>query len=1088
MPEERKLVTILFADVTGWTALGETLDPEDVRALMSRYYQHARRVIAEHGGTLEKFIGDAVMAVFGLPYVHGNDPERALAAALALRAAIAADPLLAPHFALHAGVNTGEVATTARPAPDPATADSLVTGDAVNTAARLYDAAEPGEVLVGERTRMAAEAAFHFGERRLLAAKNKRRPVPAYPLLGPHPARRMTRPPLVGRKRELAQMGLLRDATLEERLPQLISIVAPAGTGKTRLLEEFLAGLDPAEGWQVATARCLPYGQSLTYWPLRGLLDQLLGAPFSPALVRAAYAAGGQIEEDAARLADLLLASLGVEAGSEPALSVERESTFAAWRLLIEALARQAPRIVVFEDLHWASDSLLDLVEHVTHPRTRAALLIVVLSRPELLDRRPAWGGGTRNLTLLALDALSAAQTRQLVDQLVDQLTPDMAAESVRARIVERSGGNPFFAIELSRGLAERPGDDAVANGAEGGSASAQPLPDTLPETVHEAVLARLDQLSEPERVVLQVAAVVGRAFRAPTVRAALPEHDSATIAAALEGLLARDVVALADTEGAYTFRHILFRDVAYGALARAERVRLHLAVAGWLEGFAADRLDEFVELLAYHYREAATLAAQSVAPLSVAVDTARAVRYLVRAGELASHAGLIVPAIAHQRAAIALAPADNHLRLYEQLGDYATYGDVAVEGYQRALRLWRERGETDPLTGARLLRKLLTLHASWRLGQAGPSQKELDALHAEALRLAEEAESEDELWRVRIAPLNAFVRPGNREDFLREREICVTAVDYFERQGDWPALYLALDNYSAYAQVLGDYDEAITAARRGMEWPDLPAWARGNSYHMIAAAYNARGDYDAGLTEVRAALAQIRPGDPVLPFDACMLDALAAVYLGGRWSALDELRPALALMWEEVGQTPGRHADQLWEAYMRILAIALGQEDHATIEAAAAALERTLDPSYPDVAARRSIAAAYLAEDPARFDLDALSRESGRNILAVVFFTVRGLPTPAWMIRAVRRFSGSSVDTVGAAAEALTSGDDARFAAAIDAVEARHMISLAARMRVALAQRTGDISQLERARPVLERMGDRQFLRRLEEVAATLN
>src|SRR5215831_2988458 len=288
MAEERKLVTILFADVTGWTALGEALEPEDVRALVSRYYQHARRVIAAHGGTLEKFIGDATMAVFGLPHVHGNDAERALAAALALRAAVADDPVLAPHFAVHTGVSTGEVAT-AHPSPDPATADALVTGDVVNTAARLYDAAEAGEILAGERTRMAAESAFLFGEPRLIAAKNKRHPVPAYPLLGPRPARRMSRPPLVGRKRELAQLGLLRDAALEERHPQLVSIVAPAGTGKTRLLEEFLAGLDPARGWQVATARCLPYGQSLTYWPLRGLLDELLGAPFSPDLVREAY-------------------------------------------------------------------------------------------------------------------------------------------------------------------------------------------------------------------------------------------------------------------------------------------------------------------------------------------------------------------------------------------------------------------------------------------------------------------------------------------------------------------------------------------------------------------------------------------------------------------------------------------------------------------------------------------------------------------------------------------------------------------------------------------------------------------------------
>jgi class 3 adenylate cyclase len=701
MPEERKLVTILFADVTGSTALGEALDPEDVRALMGRYYLHARQVIPEHGGTLEKFIGDAVMAIFGLPQVHGNDPERALAAALALRTALADDALLVGRLLLRIGVNTGEVVATR----DASAGDFLVTGDAVNVAARLQQAAPPGEILVGERTQGAVEAVFSFGAARSIEVKGKSQLLTVFPLVGLRPVRQLSRPPLVGRRRELAQLRLLRDAALEERHPQLVSIVAPAGTGKTRLLEEFLAGLDPAEGWCMATARCLPYGQSLTYWPLRGLLDELLGAPFSPELVREAYVAGGQTEEDAERLAGLLLASLGVEARGEAAeRQLERESTFTSWRLLVEALARRAPRIAVFEDLHWASESLLDLVEHVTHPRTQAALLIVVLSRPELLDKRPTWGGGTRNFSVLALDTLGAAQTRELVDRLV----PDTVAEAVRVRVVERSGGNPFFAIELSRGLAERLDEGTI-------TAGASTRPEVLPETVHEAVLARLDLLTEPERAVLQVAAVAGRTFRPRTLRAALPEREPATIWTALEGLLARDIVAPAEGEmGAYSFRHILFRDVAYGTLARAERVRLHLAVAAWLEEFAGDRVDEFVELLAYHYCEAVTLSRQSAVPLGVEVDAGRAVRYLERAGELASHAGLLAAAIGHLRAAIALAPAAEHARLYEQLGDCAFAGDPAVDAYRRALTLWREGTQSEPLTGARLLRKLLDVYWSW--------------------------------------------------------------------------------------------------------------------------------------------------------------------------------------------------------------------------------------------------------------------------------------------------------------------------------------------------------------------------------------
>jgi predicted ATPase len=293
-----------------------------------------------------------------------------------------------------------------------------------------------------------------------------------------------------------------------------------------------------------------------------------------------------------------------------------------------------------------------------------------------------------RSFTALALGALSEAQTRQLIDPLV----PELASEVVRARIVERAGGNPFFAIELAHGLAERRTDPADLASAKA---------DALPDTVYEAVLARLDQLSEPERETLQVAAVAGRTFLVPTLLAALPERAPSTIATALEGLLSRDLVMPAEGEDdAYTFRHILFRDVAYSTLARAERVRLHVVVAQWLEVYADDRLEEFVELLAYHYREAATLARRAAVPLGVEVDAARAVHYLVRAGTLASRLGPLSPAVDHLRAAINLAPDEEHLGLYEQLGDCAIYGDGAVDAYQRALDLWRKRSQPDALTG----------------------------------------------------------------------------------------------------------------------------------------------------------------------------------------------------------------------------------------------------------------------------------------------------------------------------------------------------------------------------------------------------
>jgi class 3 adenylate cyclase/tetratricopeptide (TPR) repeat protein len=1075
MPEVRKLVTILFADVTGSTALGEALDPEDVRALMGRYYEHARLVIPAHGGTLEKFIGDAVMAVFGLPQAHGNDAERALAAALALRAAVSGDPVLTERLLLRIGVNTGEVVAARDIAEG---GDFLVTGDAVNVAARLQQAATPGEILAGERTQAAGSVAFHFSAARAVAVKGKSHPLVVFPLIGPRPTRALRRPPLVGRRRELAQLGLLRDAVLEERHPQLVSIVAPAGTGKTRLLEEFLAGLDPEEGWQVATARCPPYGQILTAWPLRGLLDELLGERFSPERVAEAFTAGGQSAPDAQRLAELLLTALGVETGEQ----VQRESIFTAWRLFIEARARQTALIVVFEDLHWASESLLDLVEHVTHPRTNAPLLIIVLSRPELLDRRPSWGGGRRSFTALALSSLNDAQTRQLIDPLA----PALASETVRARIVERSGGNPFFAIELAHGLAERlayPADPASTD--IGG----------LPDTVFEAVLARLDQLAEPEREALQVAAVAGRTFRLPTLVAALPERDPSAITTALEGLLLRDLVTPAEEgEGdAYTFRHILFRDVAYGTLARAERVRLHVAVAHWLEAYARERLDEFVELLAYHYREAATLARQAAVPLGVDADTARAVRYLVRAGALATHAGMLAPAVDHLRAALNLAPADEHLRLYEQLGDCAVYGDAALEGYQRAMDLWRAGDQSDLLTGARLLRKLLYVYWAWRGSYSmSPHPDELAALQAEALRLAEQAADEDELWRVRMAPLNGLIKQGSREELERDRDLFTAAVTYFERRQDWPGLYLALDGLAGFAQRLGAFEEARAASERCLEWPDLPMWARGNVQFMLGWTYSTQGKYDDCIATAQDAFAQLRPGEPLAPLaDAVALAAVAA-YLCGRWSELDRLQQTLALIWDELQDVPGLHAIWLWGSALVTLLVALACEDRIAADATAALLDHLVPLTAPDATVTRSVIAAIHRDDPTRLDLDGLLHRSPsqpvfQRTMTLAYLAEHGLPAPSRLIHAVRDIGTDASKGIAAIAEAVAGGDDIRLAAAIDAAEARHLVVHAARMRIVLAQRTGDAAQLERARPALERLGDRQFLRRLEEVQAAL-
>jgi class 3 adenylate cyclase/tetratricopeptide (TPR) repeat protein len=1057
MAEERKLVTILFADVTGSTALGESLDPEDIRALMSRYYGHARRIIQEHGGTLEKFIGDAVMAVFGLPHAHGNDAERALAGALALRAAVATDTVLDGRLLLRIGINTGEIIATS----DPQGGDFLVTGDAVNVAARLQQAASPGEIVVGERTADASQAAFLFDNARLVEVKGKRQPLRVFPLKEARLVRHVTRPPFVGRRQDLLQLSVLQTRVLEERRPQLVSILAPAGIGKTRLLEEFLARLDVADGFQLATARCLPYGQILTYWPLRGLLTDLLGGEIAKPPVTQAFVRGGHAPEDATRLADFVLTTLGIEREG----ATDRQSIFNAWRLLLEALARQAPSIVVFEDLHWASESLLDLVEHIMHPRTQVPLFIVVLSRPELLERRPIWGGGRQNFTALALEPLSETQTRELVERLTGGLH-----EAIRERIVERSGGNPFFAVELVRGLAEH------------GITAKAALADTLPDTVHAAVLARLDLLSPQERAVVQAASVAGRAFRPATVHAALGDRTLIEIDKALDALLTHNLVVSAQG-GTFTFRHALIRDVAYRTLSRAERVRMHGKIAAWLEENAGEQVDEYTELIAYHYRETVLLSRQAAVPLELPIDPARAVHYLTRAGQLASRSGAFAEARTYLQSAIDLAPHEEHLQLYEQLGDCVVWGTTAVDAYRQALAHWRGTVEQEPLVGVRLLRKLLSASLRWNVNSPS-GLEELAGLLAEARGLAEAADDEDERWRVQLAQIwSLYGREYRLQELEKGRSMALAVAPYFEAHADWASFSEALDAYTSFSIRVGAHDDALEASRRRLSIPKLLAMERGDALNMMAWLYYKLGNYSRCCEIVREELARLRPGEPVGYLAGAVALAMRALYVTGHWPEIDTLMPILEDVWEQV-QHDVSTATAVADGYFTVLDMALAREDQVTTSTAASVLERCLPTGQANARNGRSLLAALLEDDPRPFDFDPSNWELWTNIL--LFFNEHGVHAPGVLIAPVALWSDEDARCVEIA-EALVAEDQARLPAAIDEAEAAGLIIHAARMRLVLAQRTGDRTELERARVVLKELGDRRFLRRLEEVAAAL-
>ncbi len=1069
MPEERKLVTILFADVTGSTSLGESLDPEDLRALMGRYYDHAREVIGSYGGTVEKFIGDAVMAVFGLSVTHDDDAERALAAALALRDVIRQDALLGESFQLRMGVNTGEVMATT----DASRSDFLVTGDAVNAAARLEQNANPGEIIASERTMQAARRAFVFGEPREIQVKGKQFPLRIFPLIEKRATRQVERPPLVGRKQDLLQLEILRERALEEERPQIASIIAPAGMGKTRLVEEFLARLDPEEGFQVATAYCQPYGETMAYLPLQGLLQELLKGEVSRDRLVGAFSQGGYRTDDAERLAGHVLATLGREA--EPGASADSQLSMSAWRLLIEILARQTPCILLFEDIHWASESLLDLVEYLFSLHTSVSLLMIALSRPELLDRRPNWGGGRQNFTSLALQPLSAKRSRELAQRLA----PDLP-EAVSVKIAESSGGNPFFAQELVRGLAER------------GQVGATATIDMLPDTVHAAVLARLDLLSKTEREVLQVASVAGHSFTTELLKSVLPAISMEEIAAALDGLLARDMLGATNVGGAFSFQHGLLRDVTYGTLSRAERIRLHKAIATSLLAEADGHLDDVVELLAYHYSKAVELSRLSAVPQPLADETAHAITFQIHAGELASQTGAFDVALIHFQNAIDLAGDEQKLALYEKLGDSLPrqFKFKIREAYQRALALWRALPERQPLIGARLIRKLLM--ANFRLFFTDPFPlNEAEALWQEGVQLAEHAGDEYERWRLRVASIFLAIddlralgveEMRQNEQARAFRQVALEAADYFEQRQDWEALSELLDGYTGLLFRCGENDEAMVVEQRRLRLTGLSFNERVDVISSFIGGAFLSGEYDACVQMMTETLDTLRPGEPLEVFATTLNAPLAALYLTGRWSDTVQFQQALEEMWRHSQDIEGA-GQSLAGCYHMLLFIALSREDQADI----AMLEGRLRQIVPEYREKLILppVVRYRDGDFGQFE----AGERGFDIAGffMMFFSEHDQLPPAELIQQGNYYADDMTLRVSNVVKALMGEDNQSLARAIDEAEAHHLIVYAARMRIVLAKRSGDLDQLARARSVLEPLGDRLFLRKLAEVEKAL-
>ncbi|MFT4264037.1 MAG: AAA family ATPase [Nocardioides sp.] len=626
--EVRKTVTLLFTDVTGSTALGEAMDPEVFRALMGRYFEAARAAIARHGGTVEKFVGDAVLAVFGVPEVHEDDALRAARAAFELNQAVrelAAD-FARTHgvaFAIRTGVNTGSVvAGTGR------AGGSFATGDAVNTAARLEQAAAPGEILLGEQTWQLVRDAVDAEPVAPVAAKGKAEPVPAYRLLdvreGHEGRDRRLDAPLVGRDRESRALDEVLEHVVATGRSALATVVGSAGLGKTRLIGDFVDGVGRRAA--VAQGRCVSYGQGITFFPVVQVIRsalRLVGGE-SPEVVRHALSETMGDAPDTDHVADLLLPLLG--ASDAPG---SHERTFWAVRRLLEELARSRPLVLVLDDLHWAEPTLLELLELVRAEITDLPLLLVCGARPELLEEHPGWGEGSR---LVALDPFDGHQTRQRMEAMLGAGVPD----SLVAAVTDWSGGNPLFVEEIVAHLLE---EGKIEQGEEGWELGGDPSGVRMPPTVSALLAARLDRLPGPERELLQRASVIGLSFT--TAEATTLAGGAADVPHTLTSLARRDLLhpVAAETES-WSFRHITIRDAAYDALPKSLRAELHERFAGVLAGTSAEARETGAESLAFvaHHREQALRLRRELSPHDpgLTAQAARAVETLLEAAEAA--------------------------------------------------------------------------------------------------------------------------------------------------------------------------------------------------------------------------------------------------------------------------------------------------------------------------------------------------------------------------------------------------------------------------------------------------------------------
>jgi len=726
----RKIVTILFVDVVGFTELGERMDPEIVRGVMARYFATARAAVQRHGGFVEKFVGDAVVGIFGIPQLHEDDAVRAVRAASELGVAIADlnEELRAAHgvaIEIRTGINTGEVMTS-----PPTSTTSGILGDAVNVASRLEQAAGAGEILLGEATHRMTRGVAVVDPVEPLALKGKALPVTAYRLVAvaepTAPPWRMDSP-IVARGSELALLGRAFRRAVDDRAAIRFVLVGPAGIGKSRLATEFAAGL--GDRAVVLQGRCLAYGEGITFWPARAIVKQACGIVDTDTRdgVRAKILDALPADGEAGVVADSLEELLGLSGGR-----AGMRETFRALRRLLEHLASARPVVIVFDDVHWAEPAFLDLVEYLVGWSEGAPILCLCLGRPELLETRAGWRQRTEREWSATLQPLSPSESDLLLANL---LARGKLADAARARIVEAAEGNPLFVEEMLRMLV----DENLLRQESGQWTSVRDLSDlAVPPTINALIGARVDRLSAGEQSVTQRASVVGKVFWWGAVSHMSPVEERPAVGGHLQTLVRKELIqpdrSVVEGEDAFRFHHLLIRDTVYQGTPKARRADLHELFAEWLERVVGERLAEYEEVVGYHLEQAAEYLAElePAAPRSMDL-AARAAARLAPAGRRAFAHGDMRAAANLLGRARALLPAEDALRrellpdlaeAFSEEGELAAAAAVLDEAASRAA----EAGDARTEAHATIVRMLLA-ESTEPEGRSDVALKELERI-----------------------------------------------------------------------------------------------------------------------------------------------------------------------------------------------------------------------------------------------------------------------------------------------------------------------------------------------------------------------